>query len=539
MSTNHLNDVSNRSPVGPDGHKWDWLTLQTIFPLVISLVLVANAAAAPAYPLKPSASGRYLVDSNSVPFLIIGDAPHSILANLNNSDALTYLTDRGQRGFNALWIELLCDSYTFGHSNEGEANYGRDVNGNNPFTSTLGGGFYDLTTPNEAYWSHVDYLVQQAAASGLQCLFTPLDQGGWTQTSLANGTSRCQQYGQFLGDRYRNYPNIVWNFGNDFQQWRTPENDAVILAIADGLRSADPKHLITVQLDYYVSESQDDPNWIPRINTNGVYTYYPTYAETLVAYNKSTIMPVLFLEENYEDEANVGELGIPNVLRRQEYWSLTAGALAGHMYGSYWTDRFAADWQSHLDTQCVRELGYFKAFMTSIAWYNLVPDQTHSLLTAGYGTFRDSGHVGDNDYAAAARTADGFLAIIYTPVSHTMTVAMEKFAGSVTARWFDPTNNTFQTVVGSPFPNTGSHDFTTPGNNQDGDGDWILLLQSQAGSPTPTATPTSTSMPSASPTPTVSATPTPRPTVTPTARPTPTPRSLPTARRRPSPAPRP
>ena len=203
MSTNHLADVSNRSPVGPDGHKWDWL--QAIFLLIISLVLVANAAAAPAYPLKPSASGRYLVDSNSVPFLIIGDAPHSILANLNNSDALTYLSDRGQRGFNALWIELLCDSYTFGHGNEGEADYGRDVNGNNPFISTLGGGFYDLTTPNEAYWSHVDYLVQQAAASGLQCLVTPLDQGGWTQTSLANGTSRCEQYGQFLGNRYKNY----------------------------------------------------------------------------------------------------------------------------------------------------------------------------------------------------------------------------------------------------------------------------------------------------------------------------------------------
>ena len=43
-------------------------------------------------------------------------------------------------------------------------------------------------------------------------------------------------------------------------------------------RSADPNHLITIELDFLVSESQDDPNWIPRINTNGVYTYYPTYA---------------------------------------------------------------------------------------------------------------------------------------------------------------------------------------------------------------------------------------------------------------------
>src|SRR5207248_461771 len=260
--------------------KCDRLSLEAIVPSLIFLVFVARAAAtAPAYPLKASANGRYAVDNNNVPCLIIGDAPHSILANLNNADATTYLTDRGARGFNALWIELLCDSYTFGYGSEGQANYGRDVNGNNPFTSTLAGGFYDLTTPNEAYWSHVDYIVQQAAANGLQCMFTPLDQGGWTQTSLVNGTTRCQQYGQFLGNRYRNYPNIIWEFGNDFQQWRIPLNDAVILAIADGLRSTDSNHLITIELDYPVSESQDDPNWIPRINTNGVYTYYPTYAE--------------------------------------------------------------------------------------------------------------------------------------------------------------------------------------------------------------------------------------------------------------------
>ena len=550
---NHLDGVSNGFLAKPDTRKWDWLTLQTIFPLVMALALIAQAAATPAYPLRPSANGRYVIDSNNVPFLIIGDAPHSILANLNNADATLYLTDRGARGFNALWIELLCDSYTFGYGSEGQAKYGRDVNGNNPFTSTLTGGYYDLTTPNEAYWSHVDYIVQQAAANGLQCVFTPLDQGGWTQTSLVNGTSGCQQYGQFLGNRYRNYPNIVWNFGNDFQQWRTQQNDAVILAIADGLRSADPNHLITTELDFPVSESQDDTNWISRINMNGVYTYYTTYIETLVAYNKPTVMPVLFLEEHYEDETLFGELGTPNILRRQEYWSLTSGALAGHMYGSYWIDRFDPAWQSHLNTQCVTELGYFKTFMTSVAWYNLVPDQTHSLLTAGYGTFGDTGHVGNNDCAIAAKAADGSLAIIYTPVSHSMTVAMGNFAGLVTARWFDPTNNTFQTVVGSPFPNTGNHDFATPGNNHGGDEDWILLLQSQTSSPTPTATstpsasptPTAASTPSASPAPTATATPTATPagttTATPTAtpRPTPTPRSGPTARPRPSPAPRP
>ena len=509
----HLDRVSNGLLIKPGGRKPDWLTLQLASPLLISLALVAEAATAPAYPLKASANGRYVVDSNNIPFLIIGDAPHSILAKLNNADATTYLTDRGSNGFNALWIELLCDSYTGGAATEGSANYGHDVNGNNPFRRTLTGGYYDLTTPDPAYWSHVDYIVQTAATNGLQCVFTPLDQGGWTQTSLTNGTNRCYLYGQFLGNRYKNSPNIIWNLGNDFQNWATQQNDAVILAIAAGIKSVDTNHLMTIELNSSVSESQDDPNWIPRITANAVYTYYPTYDETLVAYNKPNIMPVLFLEEHYECENVGGEFGTPNVLRRQEYWSLTSGALAGHMYGNHYTWTFTSGWQSHLQatgmrqlmyfknffssrkwynlitwtftsgwqshlqTTGMRQLMYFKNFFSSRKWYNLIPDQSHTLLTAGYGIYTPGGNVSDSDYATAARTPDGTLAVVYTPVRHTLTIALNNFSSRVTARWYDPTANTFMAIPGSPFPNIGTHNFTTPGNNGAGDGDWVLLLE--------------------------------------------------------------
>ena len=178
-----------------------------------------------------------------------------------------------------------------------------------------------------------------------------------------------------------------------------------------------------------MSESQDDPNWIPRINTNGVYTYYPTYAETLVAYNKPTVMPVLFLEENYEDEATVGELGTPIVLRRQEYWSLTSGALAGHMYGSYWIDRFDPA-LAIAPEHAMRDRAWIFQNVLHISRIGITLFLTRRTrcLTAGYGTFSDTGHVGDNDYAMAAKAADGSLAIIYTPVSHNVTVAMGNFA---------------------------------------------------------------------------------------------------------------
>jgi hypothetical protein len=164
---------------------------------------------------------------------------------------------------------------------------------------------------------------------------------------------------------------------------------------------------------------------------------------------------------------------------------------------------------------------YFKNFLNSIRWYDLVPDQSHTFLTAGYGTFSDSGHVGDNNYAAGLRTRDGTLGVVYTPVSHTLTIAMSGFAGPVTARWYDPTADMFTNISGSPFPNSGSHNFTTPGNNSAGDPDWVLLLQPALGSPTPTAIVTPTATPTVTSTPIPSGTPRPSPTPRPIASPRP------------------
>jgi hypothetical protein len=284
----------------------------------------------PAYPLKPSANGRYVVDTNNAPFLVIGDSPHTLLVDLDEADAAAYLVNRGSNGFNCLWVNLLCDDYDGGPGSEGNANYGHDIYGDNPFTNLLAGGYYDLTTPNPAYWSNVDYAVHAAATNGLQILGLPLDEGGWTKTSLANGSNNCYAYGQFLGSRYGSAANMFWEMGNDFGGWGTPTNDSVILAIARGIISQNPNHPMTLEYDS-PSQSLDDPNWWPLVNVNGVYTYDTTYAECYAAWNK-TNMPVLFLEANYEFAG-----GSPWVLREQEYWSMLAGCLVGQIYGNVYT----------------------------------------------------------------------------------------------------------------------------------------------------------------------------------------------------------
>ena len=103
--------------------------------------LSAKPADFPTYPLKASANGRYLVDQNGTPTLLVGDSPHSLFVNLSPHQADTYFANRASYGINAVWVEVLCNTYTAGRSD------GSTYDGIIPFT-TPG----DMSTPNPAYF---------------------------------------------------------------------------------------------------------------------------------------------------------------------------------------------------------------------------------------------------------------------------------------------------------------------------------------------------------------------------------------------------
>ena len=50
----------------------------------------------------------------------------------------------------------------------------------------------------------------------------PIETAGWLDVLRSNGVEKSYQYGRYLGERYRKFPNIIWFHGNDFQSWRTP-----------------------------------------------------------------------------------------------------------------------------------------------------------------------------------------------------------------------------------------------------------------------------------------------------------------------------
>ena len=178
-------------------------------------------------PLHVDPTGRYLVDQSGKPFLITGDSPQALIGDLTDSDAALFFSTRRAQGFNTVWINLLCNGYT-GCRQDGET-----WDGIPPFT-TPG----DLSTPNAAYFSRVDRMIQLAAQHGFVVLLDPAETGGWLDTLIANGVDKDRAYGQYLGRRYGGFSNIVWMSGNDYQKWGS-DNDPYVTAVAQGIHDTD------------------------------------------------------------------------------------------------------------------------------------------------------------------------------------------------------------------------------------------------------------------------------------------------------------
>jgi hypothetical protein len=475
----------NSCPSGSTGHglidgeavrrRMMWTAIRAVCPLLLTFAVASQAAVAPVYPLQKSANGRYLVDQNNVPYLIVGDSPQALIVNLSTNDAETFLADRASNGFNTVLIDLLCETYTGGRQD------GSTLDGIQPFTGTLSSctnlpDCYDLTTPNEAYFARVDQMVTLAAQQGLLVMLDPIETGGWLNTIANNGSNNCRAYGQYLGNRYQNFNNILWVNGNDYEDWTETNLDAVVQQVALGIQDIDAQQIQTIELNYPTSGSLDDSSWAPIISLNASYTYPPTYAQVLFDYDRANFLPTFMVEASYEFENywTSNESG-----RRQEYWSLLSGA-CGQLYGNHYTWQFLPGWQTYLDTAGSTQMEYVTALFAPLAWYDLVPDQNHTLVTAGYGTFTNAGDINANDYAAAAQTADGALAVVYMPTTRTITVDLSQLNGMLTAQWYDPSSGVYAAIPGSPFANTGMQSFTPTSTNADGDGDWVLVLEATA-----------------------------------------------------------
>lgn len=430
---------------------------------------ILNIPSPSKYPLKVSANKQYLIDNNNLPYLMVGESMQRLIIGLSVTEAAEYFALRSSQGINAMWVNLLCRGGTGNVSSAGET-----FDNIYPFNTTN-----DLSTPNEAYFARVDALINLASQYNICIFLDPIETIDHLSVLRSNGIIKARQYGNYLGNRYNNFDNIVWASGNDFQSWTTSSDDALVREVANGIKDYDTRHIQTVMLDYYDSSSLDDSTWIPIISLDSTYTYYGPYAEIYKEYNKSSPLPIIYVEGNYEGDGLQGYPTTPRIIRKQVYWAILSGSFAGHMYGHTYNWHYDLSWRDYQYPPGLLQWTYAARLFLSKRWYELVPDQNHIVVISGYGSNGLMDSIDTGTYLTVARTPDGSLIIAYIPTIRTITVDMTKLSAPVMAYWFDPTNELYLAIAGSPFTNIGTKQFTPPGNNNGGDGDWILILENQ------------------------------------------------------------
>ncbi len=419
--------------------------------------------------LKVHESGRYLVDQQDRPFLVVGDTAWSLIVQLGPEDIDRYLDDRQAKGFNSIIVNLIEHRFC--------SDPPRTRAGLAPF-KTPG----DFSTPNPAYFDFAHEVVKKADDRDIVVWLVPAYLGygggdeGWFRDMKAGGPEKLRAYGRFVAERFADLSNIVWVMGGDFTP--KPEDQWTVTEMAEAIHSVDSAHPITGHgspPSSAVSAFGDHP-WL---TVNAVYSYVPTlFKHVLAEYDRRPARPYVLFEARYEDEHDMR----PEQIRRQAYWAMLGGA-CGQFFGNNPIWHFDGPgifkpkmtWQQALDSVGSQDMVRLRKLFISLPWQRLVPEKGHSVVTDGYGDGIAT--------ALTTQTEDGRLSLTYIPSTGTesraVTVDLARFAGPVMARWYNPTNGRFTAIDSAPLANQDAHVFHTAGDNGTGTNDWLLILTAQ------------------------------------------------------------
>jgi hypothetical protein len=399
-------------------------------------------------PLQVSTNRRYLADQDGKPFLIHGDTPWSLISALTREEADLYLSNRRDKGFNAIIVNLV----------EHKFNGPRNRYNEQPFNQPE-----DLSTPNEKYFQHADWVLQRAAQYGFIVFLAPLYLGlnnnsndeGWFHEVRASGPAKCFRFGQYIGERYTGFNHLVWVMGGDRNPAGALDEE---FSLVQGIKQFDPHSLFTAspELEQSTLETYGGRGWL---DFNSTYSYQIVHKNLLADYNRRPVMPNVLLSTTYENEHNATSLQI----RRQAYWALLGGA-CGQFLGNYPVWLLNPGWQAALESPGALGRVHLKTLFTALPWHALIPDQSHAVVTGGLGEFNGM------DYLAAAQTGDRRILVAYLPTARRVTVDLAGLCGKrLTGLWFNPRSG--KTTLAGQFDANGGLSFDPPG-----DGDWVLII---------------------------------------------------------------
>ena len=416
--------------------------------------------------LQISADGRHLVHADGTPFFYLGDTAWELFHRLNREEADLYLGDRAAKGFTVIQAVVLAEL---------DGLHTPNAYGELPLEND------DPRQPNEAYFRHVDYIVDKAESLGMFIGMLPTWGDKWNKKWGVGPEiftpDNAAAYGEFLGRRYRDKP-IIWILGGD----RNPENDqhlAIIRAMARGLKKGDGgNHLMTFHPQGGSGSSQwfHNDDWLNfnMFQSGHSAANAPNYRTLLKNYGLKPAKPVLDGEPRYEDhpidwKPQNGWFDEWDV-RQAAWWSMLSGA-CGHTYGNHniwqmWQpgrkpiSSARTPWKTAVKHPGSAQVGYMRKLLESKAWQKLVPDEDLLAGEPGEGA----------EHIRAARAGDGSFAMIYTPTGKTLSVRRERIGRKVNASWFDPRTGKLKPAQAD------GQSFDPPGEPGRGN-DWVLVLE--------------------------------------------------------------
>ena len=449
-----------------------------------------------AQDLRVTNNSRYLENQEGEPFFWLGDTAWELFHRLNREDAKHYLQTRARQGFTVIQAVILAERDGVRTPN---------ANGDLPFHEL------DPTRPNESYFAHVDFIIEEANKLGLTMGILPT----WGDKIFSEHPGagplifneiNAESYGRFLGERYR-LNNLVWILGGD----RGVANEEVARtwdAMAKGLEEGDEnRHLVTYHPRGFTSSSDalDNPDWLDfNMYQSGhgkpfLEVYRFAKKDLALRPQKPTVdgepayedIPVKFWEymqfkpgefaDKVDENGNIKDQTIfPEGfftgydVRVLGYWDILAGA-AGFTYGNnaVWQmhkegETFViptlTDWKGALKRPGAESMKFFKKFFEAIDFTKIVSDQELIL----------SENPEDENQIRSAIANDGSFLIAYLAKPREVKINLTEITGEkLQGYWYNPRNGKKTSIT--KLKPTSSLTLEPPTSGTEDD--WVLLIQ--------------------------------------------------------------
>jgi hypothetical protein len=241
----------------------------------------------------------------------VADAAWELFHRLNREEAERYLENRRQKRFTVIQAVALAE---LGGLHTPNAYGDCPLVDDDPARPTVTPGSDPSDTAAYDYWDHVDHIVDTAAAKGMFVGLLPTWGDKVVTMSWGIGPvifdtpGKARAYGEWIGERFKNRPNIIWILGGD-----RPPQDAgkdwlpIWRAMAEGIKARDHRHLMT----YYPWGETSSSRWLHQeawLDFNMIQSGHRTkdmhnYDWIQSDYRRTSVKPTFDGEPAYEDHA--------------------------------------------------------------------------------------------------------------------------------------------------------------------------------------------------------------------------------------------